>query len=98
VIRITESAEGCILPVRAQPGAKRSGIVGEHGEALKIAVTAPADQGKANQALIEVLCEALRLKRSQVHLLSGVTSRDKRFIINAITGSELETRINSVLG
>jgi uncharacterized protein (TIGR00251 family) len=98
MIRITEHAEGCILPVRAQPGARRSGIVGEHGEALKIAVTAPPDQGKANHALVELLCATLNLKRSQVELLTGLTSRDKRFLLRGINRDELQQRLDQILG
>lgn len=89
MIRIDSHAEGCVLSVRAQPGAKRNAIVGEHGGALKIAVSAPADQGKANEALIEVLADALNVKRSQIELLSGQTSREKRFLIRGIDCSAM---------
>jgi hypothetical protein len=94
---ISEHAEGCILAVRAQPGAKRSGIVGQHGDALKVAVTAPADQGKANQALVAVLCKGLSVKKTQVELLSGMTSRDKRFFIRGLTAPQLEERLRECL-
>ena len=66
MIALTDHAEGCILPVRAQPGARKTGIVGEQAGAPKVAVSAPPDQGKANKALIEVLSETLGLKKSQV--------------------------------
>lgn len=49
-----------------RPGAKRDGIDGEHAGALKVAVTAPPQDGRANKALLEVLCESLRLKRQQI--------------------------------
>jgi uncharacterized protein (TIGR00251 family) len=81
MIEVVDHAEGCILPVRAQPGARRDGVVGAHNGALKVAVRAPADQGKANAALAAVLCEFLALKKSQVELLSGHAARDKRFLI-----------------
>jgi uncharacterized protein len=93
MIAVTENAEGCILPVRAQPGAREAGIIGEHAGSLKVAVTAPPDRGKANKALVEVLHEALGVKRSQVELTSGETSREKRFLIRGITRAELEYRI-----
>lgn len=97
MIAITEKAEGCILPVRAQPGARRNGVQGVQGGALKIAVTAPPEDGKANQALVEELRRALQLKRSQVELISGASSRDKRFLIRGLTCSELEARLRQLL-
>ena len=91
MIQIVEHAVGCILPVRAQPGARKAGILGEYAGALKVAVTAPPEDGRANKALIELLAGALNLKRSQVRLLSGETSRDKRFVIQGIAKRELTT-------
>jgi uncharacterized protein len=93
MIAITDHAEGCILPVRAQPGARRNGVQGEQAGALKVAVTAPPQDGRANEALIEVLHEALGLRRSQVELLSGTTGRHKRFLIRGLTRVELERRV-----
>lgn len=97
MIVLTEHAEGLILPVRAQPGARRAGVQGEQAEALKVAVTAPPEDGRANQALAEVLRRALTLKRSQVELIGGQTSRDKRFLIRGLTRIELETRLAALL-
>ena len=59
MIRITESANGVVISVRAQPGARRTAIVGVHDEALKVAVQAPPVDGKANAALEEALAEWL---------------------------------------
>ena len=91
MIQLVEHAEGCILPVRAQPGARKAGILGEYAGALKVAVTAPPEDGRANKALIELLARALNLKRSQVKLLSGETSRDKRFVVQGMPKRELAT-------
>ncbi len=93
MIEIGDHPEGCILPVRAQPGARKAGIQGEHDGALKVAVTVSPDRGRANQALIEVLREALGLKRSQIELLSGHTGRQKRFLIRGMTKAQLIARI-----
>ena len=54
MIAITDHAEGCVLPVRAQPGARRSGVQGEQNGALKVAVQAPPQDGRANEALVAV--------------------------------------------
>lgn len=93
MIELVEHPNGVILSVRAQPRARQTRIVGEHGGALKVAVTDPPEKGRANQSIIEVLCEQLRLKKSQVTLLSGETSRDKRFLLTGLDISELRTRL-----
>jgi uncharacterized protein (TIGR00251 family) len=97
VITLGEHAEGLVLPVRAQPGARKTGVLGEQAGALKVAVTAPPEDGRANKALLETLREVLRLKRSQLELLSGETSRDKRFLVRGLTRAELEARLAAVL-
>ncbi len=89
MIEISPHAEGCVMSVRAQPGARRNAVVGEQAGALKVAVTAPPDKGRANEAIIEGLAEAFGLKRSQVELLSGATSRQKKFLLRGISRSEL---------
>jgi hypothetical protein len=98
MIDLTDHAEGCVLPVRAQPGARRAGVQGEQNGALKISVTAPPEDGRANAALVEELRDALKVKRSQVELLSGQTARDKRFLIRGLTRAELEARLAELLG
>jgi uncharacterized protein (TIGR00251 family) len=92
MIQLTQHAEGVILSVRAQPGARKAGVMGEQAGALKVAVTAPPEDGKANKALVEVLRAALGLKRSQVELVSGLTSRDKRFLIR-VAAEDLHARL-----
>jgi uncharacterized protein (TIGR00251 family) len=98
MISITEHAEGCVLPVRAQPGARKAGVLGEQAGALKVAVTAPPEDGRANKALTEMLREALGVKRSQVELLSGQTSRDKCFLVRGLSKAELQARVAGLLG
>ena len=97
MIAVTEYAEGCILPVRAQPGARRNGVQGEQAGAIKVAVTAPPQDGRANEALIEVLREALGVRRSQIELISGATGRDKRFLIRGVSREELARRVAELL-
>ena len=97
MIAVTDHAEGCVLPVRAQPGARRAGVQGEQAGALKVAVTAPPQDGRANEALVEALRQALSVKRSQVELIGGQTSRDKRFLIRGLKRAELEKRLAALL-
>jgi uncharacterized protein (TIGR00251 family) len=93
VIAIAEHPEGCVIGIRAQPGARKNGVVGEHNGLLKVAVTAPADKGRANEALVEVLAAALGVKRSQIELLSGATSRAKKFLIRGTALADVERRV-----
>ncbi len=93
MIALGEHAEGWVLPVRAQPRARRTAVVGEQDGALKVAVTEPPEDGRANKAIGEVLRDALGLKRSQVELFSGPTSRDKRFLIRGLERAELAGRV-----
>ena len=93
MIAISLHPDGCLLAVRAQPGARKNAVVGEHGGALKIAVTAPPEDGRANQALLELLREWLNLKRAQVELASGATNRNKQFLIRGLNVEELRAAI-----
>jgi uncharacterized protein len=93
VIDIRPHPEGCLLAVRAQPGARTAGVIGEQAGALKVAVTAPPEDGRANQALTESLRDWLGLKRSQVELAGGVTNRNKQFLIRGVTAEELRALI-----
>ena len=97
-ITITPHSEGAILAVRAQPGAKRNAVLGEQAGALKIAVTAPPEDGRANAALVEVLRDWLGLKRSQVELASEQTNRNKTFLIRGLTVEALQSLVVAKLG
>jgi uncharacterized protein (TIGR00251 family) len=96
MILLEETSEGIILPVKAQPGARRNAVVGEHAGALKVAVTQAPEQGKANDAIIEVFVDLLGLKRNQ--LVSGATSPKKRFLVTGVSLHELRQRIQHLLG
>ncbi len=97
MIQITPHAEGCVLSVRAQPGARRSAVIGEQASALKVAVTAPPDKGRANEAIVEVLAEAFGLKRSQIELVAGPTSRQKKFLVRGISPADLTAKLAGIL-
>jgi uncharacterized protein (TIGR00251 family) len=72
------------------PGAKRSEIVGRHGEIWKVRVAAPAERGRANDALLELLAGALAVPRSSVRLVAGSGSRDKVVEVKGVTSDEAE--------
>ena len=89
MIRIEPHPEGATLAVRASPGARRDEIRGEHDGALKVAVTQAPEKGKANKAIIELLAKSLKIKRSQIELLSGETGAQKRFLIRGLTPEQI---------
>ena len=77
VIPLREADGWTTFATRVQPGAKRDGVVGIYGDALKVAVSAPAVDGRANEALIGVLAREFEVRRSDVELVSGATNRSK---------------------
>jgi uncharacterized protein YggU (UPF0235/DUF167 family) len=97
MIALEPHAEGTILPVRAQPGARRNEIRGEQDGMLKVCVTQVAEKGKANKALTEVLAKSLSLRKSQLDLLSGETSSQKRFLVRGVQPAELAAAIARAL-
>ena len=97
MIELTNHAEGTILPVHAQPGARRNGILGERAGALRVAVTSPPEKGKANAAIQSLLAESLGCRPSQIALLSGETARQKRFLVAGLTPDELRPKIAALL-
>ncbi len=97
MIELSEHADGFLLPVRAQPGARKNGIRGEQSGMLKVCVTQVAEKGKANKALAEVIAKGLGLKMHQVELFSGGTHAQKKFLIRGITRDELQQRLEDSL-
>lgn len=89
MIELTAHPRGTVLAVRAQPGAKKNAVLGERAGALRIAVSAVPERGKANEAIQAVLADALGIRASRVSLLSGETSREKRFLIVDLSPEEL---------
>ncbi len=77
-----------VLHVHVQPGAGRSSIVGRHGAALKMRVAVVPEGGRANEACADLLAETFGLKRAQVELVNGESSRAKQF---KLTGVDLDT-------
>src|SRR3954451_19025638 len=97
MIAVQPHADGSILPVRAKPGAKANAVMEPHGGALRVSVTAAPEAGKANAAIAELLAEALNIKKARITLLTGETSRNKRFLIEGLTPDDLFARIDAAL-
>jgi uncharacterized protein (TIGR00251 family) len=97
MISLEPHADGTILPVRAHPGARRNEIRGEREGMLKVSVTQAPEKGKANKALAALLAEELSLRKSQIELVSGESSPQKRFLIRGVAPDELSRRIEVLL-
>ena len=97
MVPLEETPAGIVLTVKAQPGARRNGVVGDHAGSLKVAVTQAPEKGKANDAIIEVLADLLELKRNQLRLVSGATSSQKKFLVTGVSLDELQQRIERLL-
>ena len=96
MIDLAPHAEGTVLPVRARPGARRNEIRGEQDGMLKVCVTQAAEKGKANKALIALLAKGLSLRKSQLELIAGETSSQKRFLVRDVAPEELARRIRAL--
>lgn len=94
MIALEEHPQGVVIPLRAQPGARRNGLVGEHAGALKVQVTQAPEDGKATEAVLDLLTGVLQVKHSQVKLLSGATSRQKRILVTGLTLAEVANRLS----
>ncbi|MGI6401802.1 MAG: DUF167 domain-containing protein [Thermoguttaceae bacterium] len=94
-IELETSAEGVILPVRAQPGARRNELRGAQDGALKVCVTQVAEKGKANKAIVDYLAKALKLRKSQISLISGELASRKKFLMTELDEATLRERIDA---
>lgn len=97
-VAITPRESGSRLRLRVKPGAKRRAIEGEHGGALRVAVTAPPEKGRANQEVEELLAEALDVARGAVRVIAGHTSRDKSVAVDGLGAEEVLRRLARRLG
>jgi len=93
VIPLREGPDSVSFAVRVQPRARRNAVIGELGDALKIALTAPPVDGRANEACIEFFANLLDLPRSSVKIASGQSSRDKVIRVTGLAVPELKKRL-----
>ena len=88
--------EGSVsFSIRVHPRAKKNAITGELGDALKISLTTPPVEGRANEACIDFLAKLLKVPRSSVTIASGQTSRNKVIRVAGLTAVELRDRIGA---
>ncbi len=95
MIPIRDTAQGASFAVKVHPRAKKNAITGEMGEALKLSLTAPPIEGRANEAVIEFLAAFLKVPRSSVTIASGQTSRAKVVRVHGLTAAQVEERLRA---
>ena len=88
---------GPVLRVHVQPGARSSGIVGVHGDALKVRLAAPPHEGRANRALLTLLAERFGCERRRLAVVSGTSARRKRVRFEGVDAADFEARLRDVL-
>jgi uncharacterized protein len=93
LIPLRESGAGVMFAVKVHPRAKKNAVTGEVGEALKVSLTAPPSNGKANSACIEFFAKLLKVPRSSVTIASGQTSRGKVIRVVGLSSAEVRQRI-----
>ena len=84
--------------LRISPGARRTRVVGRHGDAWKLRVAAPPESGRANDALVRFLASTLALPRASVRLVSGHGAQDKIVELTGIDPSNVERRLATASG
>lgn len=84
---------GVQLQLHVQPGASRTGIAGLHGDALKVRITAPPADGRANRELLDFLAEVLGVARARIALVKGESGRRKTVIVQGIELEETRRRL-----
>lgn len=94
---VRDAGGGAEVAVHGQPRARREGLVGLHGRALKIATTAPASEGRATAEIGALLARALGLSPSRVACVAGNGSRQKRYRVAGLSAEDCRARLRRFL-
>jgi uncharacterized protein (TIGR00251 family) len=93
VIPVHDTPDGASFAVQVHPRARKNAVTGELGDALKLSLTSPPVEGRANDACVEFFAKLLKLPRSSVTIASGQTSRRKVIRVVGLSAEEVRTRI-----
>jgi uncharacterized protein (TIGR00251 family) len=93
MVAIQNSPAGATFAIKVHPRAKKNAITGEVGDALKLALTAPPVDGKANEACIEFFAKLLKVPRSSVTIAAGQSSRNKVIRVAGVTAEQIRERL-----
>jgi uncharacterized protein len=94
MIKLEQDQRGIIVPVRAHAGARRNAILGERQGALRIAVSAAPEKGKANRSIAELLSDKIGVPKSAIQIIAGETSPQKRFLVVGVTVEEIRRALD----
>ena len=97
VIPIKADSSGATFAVKVHPRAKKNAISGELGEALKLSLTAPPVEGKANRAVVELIAELLSVPRTSVSIVAGESSRQKVIRVAGVSAEQVRARLEAHL-
>src|ERR1700738_4054312 len=97
MVAIQNSANGATFAVKVHPRAKKNAITGQVGDALKLALTAPPVDGKANEACIDFFAKLLNVPRSSITIAAGQTSRNKVIRVAGRSAEEIRRRLGERL-
>ncbi|MGA2202462.1 MAG: DUF167 domain-containing protein [Terriglobales bacterium] len=92
MIPVRDTDASATFAVKVHPRAKKNAITGEVGDALKLALTVPPVDGKANQACIEFFAKLLNVPRSSVTIAAGHSSRNKVIRVEGLSAQEVRRR------
>lgn len=84
-----------VLRLHVQPGAARSAVVGRHGDAVKVAVSAPPDRGRANEAVLALVAATLGVRPSDLELVAGPSSRTKRVAVRGVSAAQVRAALGN---
>ena len=93
MIPINDSAQGATFAIKVHPRAKKDAITGEVGDALKVSLTSPPVDGRANQACIDFFAKLLKVSRSSVTIAAGESSRNKVIRVSGLKAAEIRSRL-----
>ena len=97
MIPIRDTPSGATFQVKVHPRAKKNAITGVIGDALKVALTAPAIEGRANEACISFFAELLNVPRSSVTIAAGESSRNKLIRVSGVSAAQVEKKLRQAL-
>ena len=97
MVPVKETAEGVTFIVKVHPRARKNAVTGVVGDALKLALTAPPLEGRANEAVIEFFADLFEIPRASVTITSGATGRLKRVCVSGISSGAVQQRLSKIL-
>ncbi len=95
---VRDTPAGATFQVKVQPRARKNAITGKVGDALKLALTAPPVEGRANEACIEFLAKLLNVSRSSVTIAAGRSGRNKVIRVAGLSAAQVQAKLSKGSG